>query len=71
MTMVLVIAWVPFVAPIKDAGIKGQFRFLTHAITNTIVINAQAAIPVFSAGGATFRRGCRRLVDGIPRWFPY
>ena len=29
--MVLVIAWVPFVAPIKDAGIKGQFRFLTHA----------------------------------------
>ena len=31
MTMVLVIAWVPFVAPIKDAGIKGQFRFLTHA----------------------------------------
>lgn len=31
MTMVLVLAWVPFVAPIKDAGIKGQFRFLTHA----------------------------------------
>ena len=31
MTMLLVIAWVPFVAPIKDAGIKGQFRFLTHA----------------------------------------
>ena len=31
MTMMLVIAWVPFVAPIKDAGIKGQFRFLTHA----------------------------------------
>ena len=29
--MMLVIAWVPFVAPIKDAGIKGQFRFLTHA----------------------------------------
>ena len=25
------ITWVPFVAPIKDAGIKGQFRFLTHA----------------------------------------
>ena len=31
LTMMLVIAWVPFVAPIKDAGIKGQFRFLTHA----------------------------------------
>lgn len=31
MTMVLVLAWVPFVTPIKDAGIKGQFRFLTHA----------------------------------------
>ena len=30
MTMVLVLAWVPFVTPIKDAGIKGQFRFLTH-----------------------------------------
>ena len=29
MTMILVFAWVPFVAPIKDAGIKGQFRFLT------------------------------------------
>ena len=39
MTMVLVITWVPFVAPIKDAGIKGQFRFLTHAG------------PVYSHGG--------------------
>ena len=29
MTMILTSAWVPFVAPIKDAGIKGQFRFLT------------------------------------------
>ena len=29
-----------------------------------------AVIPVFSAGGATFRRGCRRSVDGILRWFP-
>lgn len=29
MTMILVFAWIPFVAPIKDAGIKGQFRFLT------------------------------------------
>lgn len=27
MTMVLVIAWVPFVAPIKDAGIKGTVPF--------------------------------------------
>lgn len=30
MTMLLTLAWVPFVPPIKDAGIKGQFRFLTH-----------------------------------------
>ncbi len=30
MTMALTFAWVPFVAPIKDAGIKGQFRPLTH-----------------------------------------
>lgn len=30
MTMILVFAWVPFVTPIKDAGIRGQFRFLTH-----------------------------------------
>ena len=30
MTLFLVIVWVPFVAPIKDVGIKGQFRFLTH-----------------------------------------
>ncbi|MBW3078667.1 MFS transporter [Bifidobacterium simiiventris] len=29
MTILLVAAWIPFVAPIKDAGIKGQFRFLT------------------------------------------
>ncbi|KFI49523.1 MFS transporter [Bifidobacterium amazonense] len=29
MTVVLVAAWVPQVAPIKDAGIRGQFRFLT------------------------------------------
>ena len=29
MTMILVFTWIPFVAPIKDAGIKGQFRFLT------------------------------------------
>ncbi|KFI51278.1 MFS transporter [Bifidobacterium biavatii] len=29
MTIVLTIAWIPFVAPIKDAGIRGQFRFLT------------------------------------------
>lgn len=29
MTILLTVAWVPFVAPIKDAGIKGQFRFLT------------------------------------------
>lgn len=30
MTMILVLAWVPFVTPIRDAGIRGQFRFLTH-----------------------------------------
>ncbi|KAB8288058.1 MFS transporter [Bifidobacterium ramosum] len=29
MTILLVAAWVPFVAPIRDAGIKGQFRFLS------------------------------------------
>ncbi|NEG89680.1 MFS transporter [Bifidobacterium aerophilum] len=29
MTIVLAAAWIPFVAPIRDAGIKGQFRFLT------------------------------------------
>ena len=30
MTMVLSLAWIPFVAPIKDAGIAGQFKFLTR-----------------------------------------
>ena len=30
MTIVVVISWVPSIDPIKDAGIKGQFRFLTH-----------------------------------------
>lgn len=30
MTIVLVLAWIPFVAPIKDAGIAGQFKFLTR-----------------------------------------
>ena len=30
MTIVVVILWVPSIDPIKDAGIKGQFRFLTH-----------------------------------------
>ena len=29
MTIVLTLAWIPFVPPIKDAGIAGQFRFLT------------------------------------------
>lgn len=29
MTVVLVLAWIPRVEPIKDAGIAGQFRFLT------------------------------------------
>ncbi|MBW3092711.1 MFS transporter [Bifidobacterium sp. 82T10] len=29
MTIALTVAWIPFVAPIKDAGIRGQFRFLT------------------------------------------
>lgn len=28
LTIVLVAAWVPFVAPIKDAGLAGQFKFL-------------------------------------------
>ena len=28
--LVVVISWVPSIDPIKDAGIKGQFRFLTH-----------------------------------------
>ena len=28
MTVVLVLAWVPRVEPIKDAGLAGQFRFL-------------------------------------------
>ncbi|NMN00215.1 major facilitator superfamily protein [Bifidobacterium sp. DSM 109958] len=31
MTIVLTIAWIPYVAPIKDAGIAGQFRFLTRS----------------------------------------
>ena len=30
MTIIVVISWVPSIDPIKDAGIKGQFRFLTH-----------------------------------------
>ena len=30
MTIVLSLAWIPFVAPIKDAGIAGQFKFLTR-----------------------------------------
>lgn len=29
LTIALVACWVPFVAPVKDAGIAGQFRFLT------------------------------------------
>lgn len=69
MTMMLVIAWVPFVAPIKDAGIKGQFRFTTP-VRGLFSWRCSAVIPVFSAGGATFHRGCRRSVDGILRWFP-
>ncbi len=30
MTIVLASAWIPYVAPIKDAGIAGQFKFLTR-----------------------------------------
>lgn len=30
MTIMLTIAWIPRVPPIKDAGIKGQFAFLKH-----------------------------------------
>lgn len=30
MTIALTAAWIPFVPPIKDAGIAGQFRFLTR-----------------------------------------
>ena len=30
MTIVLALAWIPYVAPIKDAGIAGQFKFLTR-----------------------------------------
>lgn len=30
MTIVLSLAWIPFVEPIKDAGIAGQFKFLTR-----------------------------------------
>ncbi|MBW3089578.1 MFS transporter [Bifidobacterium miconisargentati] len=30
MTIVLALTWIPYVAPIKDAGIAGQFRFLTR-----------------------------------------
>ncbi|TPF94952.1 MFS transporter [Bifidobacterium sp. UTBIF-78] len=30
MTIVLTLVWIPFVPPIKDAGIAGQFRFLTR-----------------------------------------
>ncbi|WEV75799.1 MFS transporter [Bifidobacterium sp. ESL0800] len=29
LTVVLVAAWIPHIAPVKDAGILGQFRFLT------------------------------------------
>ncbi|KFI45704.1 MFS transporter, DHA1 family, arabinose polymer transporter [Bifidobacterium bohemicum] len=29
LTIVLVAAWVPYIQPVKDAGIAGQFRFLT------------------------------------------
>lgn len=28
MTIVLALAWIPFVHPVKDAGMAGQFRFL-------------------------------------------
>ena len=70
MTMMLVIAWVPFVAPIKDAGIKGSSVSSLTPVRGLFSWRCSAVIPVFSAGGATFRRGCRRLVDGIPRWFP-
>ncbi|RSX52797.1 MFS transporter [Bifidobacterium goeldii] len=30
MTVVLTIAWIPTIAPIKDVGLAGQFRFLTR-----------------------------------------
>ena len=30
MTIVLASAWIPYVAPIKDTGIAGQFKFLTR-----------------------------------------
>ena len=30
MTVALTLAWIPFVAPVRDAGLLGQFRFLTR-----------------------------------------
>ena len=70
MTIVVVISWVPSIDPIKDAGIKGQFRFLTHPGPWLILLAVFLAIRASSAGGATCRRGCRKPADGRRRMVP-
>ena len=65
MTMVLVIT-----RRSRTLALKGSSVFSLTLVRGLFSWRCSAAIPVFSAGGATFRRGCRRLVDGIPRWFP-
>ena len=62
MTIVLASAWIPYVAPIKDAGIAGQFKFLTRRGP------CSPAMPVCSAGGATSPLGCRKPADGRLPW---
>ena len=64
MTIVLSLAWIPFVAPIKDAGIAGQFKFLTRRGPWRSWLPCSLATQACSAGGATSLPGCKRLVAG-------
>ena len=68
MTIVLALAWIPYVAPIKDAGIAGQFKFLTRRGPWVILAAVFTGMPVCSAGGATSPLGCRKPADGRLPW---
>ena len=71
MTIVLASAWIPYVAPIKDAGIAGQFKFLTRRGPWVILAAVFTGNAACSAGGATSPLGCRRPVAGRLTWYRY
>lgn len=69
MTMLLTLAWVPFVPPIKDAGIKGQFRFLTHPGPWFVLLAVFCGNSGIFCWWSYISPGCRRPVDGrLPRF---